>query len=327
MESARAELERKQERVSQIEFVISNVTNSTKIPDILQSDLEIAKRELNEAKVTLETKTGTFDTTKNAKEEAKKKVTRLLKETHEAQDAKQYKELRKKATEEAERAAADVNEKTKKVKEETSELETELAKTKDKQDLEKIKGLTENVSKAKNDLEEARNKLDKADVEDHFVQAAQRRKRGRAAAKTKREDAEDIRNNRKPISVLNKKPIDVYNPKPSPIEGRIPIQQNPVELPSPSPGPGTGAAQSSGPVRSPVPDPSSKQAPQPETQLEKIEKAEKTARRLENEAAEIEREYDLNPSWSSQIFGWLAKHWKSNDEQTSPLKTGMGSYV
>jgi hypothetical protein len=89
-----------------------------------------------------------------------------------------------------------------------------------------------------------------------------------------------------------------------------------------------------------VPDASSKQAPQPETQIEK-------ARRLENEAAEIEREYDVNPSWSSQIFGWLAKHWKSNDanaeqnqqkfgnaeqnpqklsndEQT---KTGMGSYV
>jgi hypothetical protein len=55
----------------------------------------------------------------------------------------------------------------------------------------------------------------------------------------------------------------------------------------------------------------------------------KEATRLENEAAEIEREYDVNPSWSTQIFGWLAKHWKSNDSNAdqTPPKTGMWSYV
>jgi hypothetical protein len=73
----------------------------------------------------------------------------------------------------------------------------------------------------------------------------------------------------------------------------------------------------------------------------------KEATRLENEAAEIEREYDVNPSWSTQIFGWLAQHWKfsepnaeqtpqkpgsadqnsQNPEPDQKPKTKMGSYV
>jgi hypothetical protein len=323
MESANLEVERKQERVSQIEFEISKETNSSKIPDILKSDLEAANTELNEAKGKLKTKKGTFETTRNAKENAQTEVTRLLKETHEAEDAKQYQELRKKATEEAEKAAADVKLKTTKVKEETSKLATELAKNKDKQDLEKIKGLTENVSKAKNDLAEARDKLDKADVGDSFVEAVKRRERDLDAARTKREDAKKIRENwigrRKPDDNNNQMPKPSKTPKPSSSRSPNPIPSK-IQTLTPTQKPSLGLSASHGPNQIPIP--SSKQAPHPATTIE-------PAAKLENEAAEIEREYNVNPSWSSQIFGWLAKHWKSNDsnaEQTAS-KTGMGSYV
>ena len=100
-----------------------------------------------------------------------------------------------------------------------------------------------------------------------------------------------------------------------------------IQPPIPMQIPSLGPSASHRPNQIPIP--SSKQAPHPATTIE-------PAARLDNEAAEIEREYDVNPSWSSQIFGWLAKHWKSNDanaEQnpknpdTKPPKTGMGSYV
>lgn len=338
MESARAEFKEKQKDVDDIENEINFFEN---VPEVkragptmkeLQENLkrasdnrDTAQGKMNAAESSVNEYTGFVD-------EAKQKVRALSEEVHKAQDAKQYQELRKKATEEAEKAAADVKLKTTKVKEETSKLATELAKNKDKQDLEKIKGLTKEVAQAERNLAEARDKLDKADVGDSFVEAAKRRERDLGAATTKREYAEGIRegirNNRKPISVLDQTPSSTQSQKPSPVQGTnkvgTPTQKpNKASKPTQQPSPGSAPTQWPSPTQSTQPVTSS------EPTLPEPEQAARQAAKLENEAAEIEREYNVNPSWSSQIFGWLAKHWKSNDsnaEQTAS-KTGMGSYV
>ena len=327
--NAKGELETAKESVARLERQLhdnkSNTSNTTNTTGTNIQD------ELNKAKATQEQKQEAYDSKVNAVSEAEAKLKAAQATLTEANE---YNDLRQKATTAAEDADRDVNNKKSKLK--TAKVNLEKAKS-EKLDANKanIRNLTEEVEKAERSLAEARDKLDKADVEDHFVEAAKRRDVELEAARAKREYAEGIRegirNNRKPILVQDPKPRSTQSQKPSPVKDTIkvgtPTQKpneasKPTQQPSP-PSPGPAPTQ-------PSPRRSTGSVTSSEPTLPELEKAAK----LENEAAEIEREYNVNPSWSSQIFGWLARHWKSNDSNaeqnsndTKPTKTGMGSYV
>ena len=344
---AEGELTIAKESVASLESALNaNKSNTSNTTNTTGTNTQ---EKLNDAKESQAQKQKEYDSKVNALSEADAKLQAAQATLTEANE---YNKLRQKATTAAEKAAIDVKSKKNKLNKAKVNLEKAKEAKGENSDANEanIRNLTNEVAQAERNLAEARDKLDKADVEDRFVEAAKRRDVELEAAKTKRRYAEGIRegirNNRKPISVLDQTPSSTQSQKPSPVQGTNKVgtpTQKPNEDPKPTQEPSPGSA----PTQWPSPTQSTQPVTSSEPTLPEPEQAARQAAKLENEAAEIEREYNVNPSWSSQIFGWLAQHWKSNDsnaeqppqnfggaEQTpkkpssaEQTKTGMGSYV